>query len=207
MDVGSSAYVSWMRSCPRQARGTQQAPSGPGQIASGVAGLSVVTSSRDPVAGVGVANASAGTAEISRCTGWTGCTFACANPRPIRRAAASSVRCRSRTVISVVRRVRGCGGRTRSPRTTPGGDTGGRPAVIRLLRSAEPFEGQVCRGPSPRPCRRRRCGARSAATAISRAFLRVRVGTGADRSRGLPGVFGCDGRGRTSLATVSECAV
>ncbi|UPK66550.1 integrase (plasmid) [Rhodococcus pyridinivorans] len=29
-------------------------------------------------------------------------------------------------------------------------DTGGRPAVIRLLRSAEPFEGHVCRGMRPR---------------------------------------------------------
>lgn len=29
-------------------------------------------------------------------------------------------------------------------------DTGGRPAVIRLLRSAEPFEGHVCRGTRPR---------------------------------------------------------
>lgn len=29
-------------------------------------------------------------------------------------------------------------------------DAGGRPAVIQLLRSAEPFEGHVCRGPRPR---------------------------------------------------------
>ncbi|WP_371306603.1 tyrosine-type recombinase/integrase [Rhodococcus zopfii] len=29
-------------------------------------------------------------------------------------------------------------------------DTGGRPAVIRLLRGAEPFAGHVCRGPRPR---------------------------------------------------------
>ncbi|MCD2114094.1 site-specific integrase [Rhodococcus rhodochrous] len=29
-------------------------------------------------------------------------------------------------------------------------DTGGRPAVIRLLRGAEPFEAHVCRGPRPR---------------------------------------------------------
>ncbi|KHJ73646.1 tyrosine-type recombinase/integrase [Rhodococcus sp. Chr-9] len=29
-------------------------------------------------------------------------------------------------------------------------DTGGRPAVIRLLRTAEPFDGHVCRGPRPR---------------------------------------------------------
>ncbi|WP_455902165.1 site-specific integrase [Rhodococcus gordoniae] len=29
-------------------------------------------------------------------------------------------------------------------------DSGGRPAVIRLLRTAEPFDGHVCRGPRPR---------------------------------------------------------
>ena len=46
-------------------------------------------------------------------------------------------------------------------------DTGGRPAVIRLLRTAEPFAAHVCRGPAPAPPRVRRCCARSAATATS----------------------------------------